>query len=399
MNSNNILLSIIVPAYNQRKYIAECVTSLTNQIPDNAEVIIINDGSTDDTENVCNALMHDSRVRYVFQEHMGPGPARNHGISIANGEWLMFVDADDVIVDGTIKELLEFVDSHSYDMVYFDEVVCDEQLGPVFLRPTYPETTQDIPHGGAYKNCLDPAHIASRILKKILFENIRFKNIWYEDMAIFPYLICQASSIGYYKVPVYKYRQHDKSITHIDNDDKNLDVIESWNSALEVKETKENLEYIDFAVRSSLHQFCTFKLLYANRYIEWYNENLVREVKTDRNPHIPKEYPYKTQARIFSKKDFRAIQAFEKIYNYGGYYTDEDNEVEKMSEYGVWVDVRNGNPVLLQLFFPSHASYIRHVLEEISRTNLISLHCNIKNGVIDAICFKLAIIDGCKIFS
>ena len=95
---NSPLVSIIVPVYNVANYIGECLDSLLNQTYRNIEIILINDGSSDESEKICKEyLVNDPRIKYVYQDNAGLSMARNRGIDLATGEYLTFVDSDDYI--------------------------------------------------------------------------------------------------------------------------------------------------------------------------------------------------------------------------------------------------------------------------------------------------------------
>lgn len=99
-------VSIIVPVYNKESYIKKCIKSILSQTLDDIELILINDGSKDNSEAVCKSFQNDSRVKYYLQENAGPAVARQKGIDIATGEYLGFVDADD------------WVESDMYETMY-----------------------------------------------------------------------------------------------------------------------------------------------------------------------------------------------------------------------------------------------------------------------------------------
>ena len=91
-------LSVIVPIYNSELYIEECINSIVNQSFKNLEIILINDGSTDSSLQICNELaVKDSRIIVLDQENRGQSAARNRGLDIANGDFITFVDSDDSI--------------------------------------------------------------------------------------------------------------------------------------------------------------------------------------------------------------------------------------------------------------------------------------------------------------
>ena len=95
------LISVIVPVYNVRSYLKKCFDSIVQQNYRNLEIILIDDGSTDGSGNLCEELAHqDNRVRVIHKRNGGLGSARNAGIDAANGEILSFIDSDDWIEPG-----------------------------------------------------------------------------------------------------------------------------------------------------------------------------------------------------------------------------------------------------------------------------------------------------------
>ena len=116
-NRNNILLSIIIPCYNCSPVIIRCLDSI--DYPD-AEIIIVDDGSTDNSAQVVTdyAQVH-TNVHLIQKENGGVSSARNVGIEAANGKYLMFVDADDYLVPGGIKRIIELAEEKKADVVKF----------------------------------------------------------------------------------------------------------------------------------------------------------------------------------------------------------------------------------------------------------------------------------------
>lgn len=110
-------VSIVIPAYNSSKYIGRCMESILEQTYKDYEVIIIDDGSSDDTLRVCNRIAEkDERISVLHTENYGAGAARKTGVSMAKGEWVMFVDSDDTVTVNGLFLLLSFVDE-SVDVV------------------------------------------------------------------------------------------------------------------------------------------------------------------------------------------------------------------------------------------------------------------------------------------
>lgn len=114
----NSLVSIILPAFNVGKYIGTCLDSVVHQSYSNIEVIIVDDGSNDNTALICKKYVQcDQRVRYFFQENQGSGPARNRGLKEASGEYVMFVDPDDWADRKMVENLVKAQSENNADLV------------------------------------------------------------------------------------------------------------------------------------------------------------------------------------------------------------------------------------------------------------------------------------------
>ena len=114
-----IKISIIVPIYNVEQYLNKCLDSIINQSYNNFEVILINDGSLDDSKKICDEFVkNDKRFRYFEQANSGLSSARNRGVSEATGDYLLFVDSDDYLSSDLLKELNDNLDDN-YDLIRF----------------------------------------------------------------------------------------------------------------------------------------------------------------------------------------------------------------------------------------------------------------------------------------
>lgn len=102
-------ISVIVPVYNTEKYLGECVQSILNQIFTDFELLLIDDGSTDQSGAICDTYaLQDKRVKVFHKENGGVSSARNMGLDEARGEWIVFVDSDDWVANSYFSELLSF---------------------------------------------------------------------------------------------------------------------------------------------------------------------------------------------------------------------------------------------------------------------------------------------------
>ena len=112
------LVSVIIPAYNAQEYVAECVTSVIKQTAKDIEVIVVDDGSTDDTrEIVASIAERDARVTLLTQSNQYAGVARNNGMDHATGKYLYFLDADDFIEPDTLETMTGIAERTGVDIV------------------------------------------------------------------------------------------------------------------------------------------------------------------------------------------------------------------------------------------------------------------------------------------
>ncbi len=117
---NNILISVIIPSYNYEKYIGTTLQSLIAQTLQEWECIVVDDGSTDNTKKiVTDFAVLDKRIKYIYQNNAGQSSARNNGLRIAKGEYIQFLDADDLLEPLKLEYQVEFLQKHpEIDIVY-----------------------------------------------------------------------------------------------------------------------------------------------------------------------------------------------------------------------------------------------------------------------------------------
>ena len=112
------MISVIVPVYNVEEYLEQCLDSIQCQTYTDIEVILVNDGSTDRSKEICERYCKkDSRFKLVNQENKGLSGARNRGMSESKGEFISFVDSDDVIKEDMLEQLMKQMTSEDIDIV------------------------------------------------------------------------------------------------------------------------------------------------------------------------------------------------------------------------------------------------------------------------------------------
>ena len=100
------LVSIIAPVFNTADYVEDCILSILSQSYKNKELILVNDGSTDGSGDICKKYKTDNNVQYIEQDNQGTSAARKRGVEESHGEWIMFVDSDDLIIKDSLSGLM-----------------------------------------------------------------------------------------------------------------------------------------------------------------------------------------------------------------------------------------------------------------------------------------------------
>ena len=141
-------VSVIVPVYNAERYLGYSINSILSQTYTGIEVILINDGSTDNSLKICNNYAHiDPRVKVIDIKNGGVGHARNIGIENASGYYLQFVDSDDVIAPDMIETFVHAIELYSKDIVF-----CGMKI--VTLKDNNPEDIKECTSEGIGRECV-----------------------------------------------------------------------------------------------------------------------------------------------------------------------------------------------------------------------------------------------------
>lgn len=206
------LVSVIIPAYNCAPYIREAVESALDQLDPPPEVVVVDDGSTDDTHQVL--LPYLNRIQYVYQENQGQSAARNHGLHLSQGEYVVFLDADDILLPDTLSEKLACLEMEpSLGMIHSGVRLVDEK-GEMLedVEPWHDVPRLDLETCVLYK----PVYVGAMMLRRIWLEHVGGFDPslrWAEDVDLLLRLALGGCKMGWLHRPSVKYRQHDKSIT------------------------------------------------------------------------------------------------------------------------------------------------------------------------------------------
>lgn len=298
-------ISVIVPIYNIEKYLDECVESILRQTYTDFELILIDDGSPDNSgEKADEWSKRDARITVIHKENGGVSSARNAGLKVAKGDWFLFVDSDDYVADNYIELLLRTAMEQGADIAsckfynLWTNMCRVEQRMPcentIIERDVYLER---IYLYGVY------TIVWNKIFKRELFDGLLFEEGRInEDSIIMPKLIGRANKVAHLAEPLYYYRRRKSGIMKDDNVAKLLISLLQW-----LKEDAARYEENGSVYLSKLA-----KKQCANKILEYYvllEPKLRKEMKKDLRTISKELVQYKRFSHASRAKLFVASHA------------------------------------------------------------------------------------------
>lgn len=224
---NEYLISVIVPVYNVERYLAACLDSIITQSYKNLEIIVINDGSTDFSLEIAEKYAEkDSRIKLYSFNNQGLSEARNRGLKVATGEFITFVDSDDLLLPGALEIMLSVLNQHHADIIEGKTIkgITHDNIPYTPHLKTEIFSSHEAISNILYQHKLLPS-AWGKLYKRVLFDNLEFeKGILYEDLNIFYKILERSSKMIWIDYPVYFYRNTENSILNT-WEPKRLDVL------------------------------------------------------------------------------------------------------------------------------------------------------------------------------
>lgn len=238
-----MLLSVIIPCYNAEKFLRSAIRSVTDQQFYDYEIILIDDGSEDSTPEICREYAEEyDYIRVISNSHKGLASARNAGLREARGEWIIWLDADDLLTPGSIRYMMDIQRHYDADIVQGDTLRFSDESDKIAEYRDYDHSRcvikkfggeeaaekslfQHIEKGGSESFGVNNS-ACGKLIRKSLYEGVEFpKGKIYEDLAVFAEMVMKAGIYVLSSRPVYLYRRNAVSITSVFNM-KRLDVLE-----------------------------------------------------------------------------------------------------------------------------------------------------------------------------
>ena len=321
----SVMFSVVIPVYNAEKYLGECLTSVTEQTFQNFEIIVVDDGSTDRSPQICDEFssLNPSRIKVIHQQNRGQFSARKIGIENAQGKYLVFVDADDMLDRNALACLNQIYTEQHPDMIVFLLISVDSKgtklnsSKKLFNRGFLAK--DEFLHQMICTGKLNSIVIKSFIRKKYTLElNHRLSSG--EDYCMSLMLMDDIQTVWYEPVELYRYRYNNVSTTHIRDVQSYKDYLFVAEYTLQYIRTRklgddlieEYLNHFTKIIGISLSQICLGKTqsrseiladLYANEIVQQCKQYIKCSRFRDRMP-----------LRLFYHQTNDVLVKYEQIY-------------------------------------------------------------------------------------
>lgn len=256
---NDAMISVIIPVYNVEDYVEECIQSLLSQTYTNFEMIIVDDGSTDSSGDICDRYSQiDQRIKIIHKENSGPSSARNAGLDLVCGDYICFVDSDDTVKCNYLEKLLNTIVKYKADMV-----ICDAETSRLG-DPEYATLEEtSLNQSQAWEWLSDNVSreytlmvvVWNKIFSKKIFTNLRFPTEKiHEDDYMINQLLIRAEQIIFLPDKLYMYRYNASGITGSENisDIRHMDFVDAYCERIRIAIEDNRLDFASRTLRNGL---------------------------------------------------------------------------------------------------------------------------------------------------
>lgn len=241
-------LSVIIPVYNNENDLERCFNSILNQNINDLEIIVVNDGSTDNSDKIIQEYeKNHQEIKYFKKENTGVADSRNYGIEKASGKYIMFLDADDYLDIALYKNIKKYIDE-DIDLIKYKIQIVDKDENTIELvqGATFEKTNGEEGFSELYSTDVLLDSPCAYIIKKEIFEknDLKFKvGTEHEDFGLIPFVIIFAKTMVSINFYGYYYVQTDNSITR--NNDYKKSVKKAYDALIHYDDAMEKIENLN----------------------------------------------------------------------------------------------------------------------------------------------------------
>lgn len=292
----NMLISIIIPIYKVEKYLKRCIDSVLVQTYSNLQIILVDDGSPDNCPKICDEYAsRDTRIEVIHQKNSGVSNARNNGLKIAKGDYVLFIDSDDYIAPDMCEKMLILAEQNKADMV-----VCNITYtylhkpnftpNPILRKPYTQVSSEQALILAITEHSFGDTGMCNKLCKRSLLANFKFKeNVRSEDFFALCVLFPKAKKIIYTPQSFYFYFQNPNGVTAQRNLKPRID---SYNAVKFFIEICQKYQYHK-ALKAIEYRYVDSALIAAFLIILCDLDNNYKEIEKELFSLIDHEYPRK----------------------------------------------------------------------------------------------------------
>lgn len=301
-----IKVSVIVPVYNVEKFIDKCLNSLVNQTLKEIEIIVVNDGTKDNSQKIIDKYVkkYPDKIKSYIKENGGQGSARNYGLKKATGEYIGYVDSDDFVEKDMYKKLYNKAKENNYDIVVCGNYNVSEDYQNKNIDAFINNYNTDLENIFFGKMA-----VWNKIYKRdILIKNkLEFKEkVWYEDLAFTLKAIMNSNTFAFIDEPLYDYLIREGSTMNNSNVQRNLEILDAFNDILSYIQHNKKEEYfskIEFLAIDHIYISAIVRVLKAEA-----DDKVKRETINKLLDYMNKKFPnYKNNKYINTLSKNRKI--------------------------------------------------------------------------------------------
>lgn len=308
--------SFIVPVYNGESYLSECIESILNQTYSNLELILVNDGSIDNSLEICESyLKKDNRVKLINQSNSGVSAARNNGLKETTGEWILFVDADDICHEELLINVKDELSLDSLLVFGYNKKFIDKKI--TFCENSNFEINENISRK-LFMNQNLSGYLWNKVFSSNVIKNneLQFdKNFHFcEDMVFVSQYISLINKIKYINKDLYDYRQRKSSVSNQLINKKNASILFSY-EFLAKKYKDDSKLFLFFCYRYILCYY-KFRKFVDKSDVEFsllkYEKDILKQKgMKEKVKHYMIKYFYKFYARRKNVKNYDVLSLFD----------------------------------------------------------------------------------------
>lgn len=305
------MVSVIVPVFNVEGYLPRCLESIVSQTYKDLEIILVDDGSTDNSGSICDEYSDkDIRIRVIHQKNSGLPEARNSGLKVAKGDYIIMPDGDDALHPQMIEILYDLINSGDYDfsMCYGEKIYNVDKIKERVRRPISASKDVELSRDSAIMNLwvlsqfqLQYGVVWNKLYKRDLIEAIGyFVNTAAQDLEFNNRVFMYTSKVVLTTEQLYYYVQRETSIIHQKNSLRYLNVLNTYDLSLS-EIPRDNKLYRSYCLATMFHRFFNIRYVYRGTP----NTHIAKD--TIRKLHKKNQFEYYTCRYISFHEKLKAI--------------------------------------------------------------------------------------------